>query len=345
MFYVGLDVHSKLFVVCVLNEGGQVVKRGRLREVSQLLTFLEEIEGRFELCFEASCGYGRWFELLRKYASRVVVAHPGRLRLIFRSKRKNDRIDAQKLAQLLALDLVPAVHVPTPDVRAWRELINYRTGVVNKRTRAKNEIRAILRTLGIDAPKRPGLWTKKGLAWLRTLELEQRLHRVRLRQLVDEIEALTQNIKEVEAELSFYSKDNLWVDQLRSTPGVGLRTAEAVVAFLDNPHRFRNAKQVGAYFGLVPCQDQSADKNRLGHITREGSPVVRRLLCEAAWQAIRRSPTVAAYFLRIQRGDKDRKKIALVATAHYLVRVMWSMLKTGTLWQERVTRPAPTATA
>lgn len=343
MFYVGLDVHSKVFVVCVLDQGGQVVKRGRFREVPQLLTFLEEIDGRFELCYEASCGYGRWFELFTKYASRVVVAHPGQLRLIFRAKRKNDRIDAQKLAQLLALDLVPPVYVPSAGVRAWRELINYRTGVVNKRTRAKNEIRALLRTLGIAAPKRPGLWTKKGLGWLRGLELEQRLHRVRLRQLIDEIEALTENIKEVEAELSFYSKDNTSVYQLRTIPGVGLRTAEAMVAFLDNPHRFRHAKQVGAYFGLVPCQDQSADKNRLGHITREGAPVVRRLLCESAWQAIRRSPTVKAYFERIQRGDKDRKKIALVATAHYLSRVMWSMLKTGTLWRERVTISVPTA--
>src|SRR5262245_725659 len=66
------------------------------------------------------------------------------------------------------------------------------------------------------------------------------------------------------------------------------------------------------------------DKNRLGHITREGAPVVRQLLAEAAWQALRRSPTVRAYFERAQRGDPQRKKIALVATAHYLVRVMWA---------------------
>lgn len=343
MLYVGLDVHSKLFVVCALDQGGQVVKRGRFREVPQLLTFFEELEGPFELCYEASCGYGRWFELFTKYASRVVVAHPGQLRLIFRSKRKNDRIDAQKLAQLLALDLVPPVHVPSADVRAWRELINYRTGVVGKRTRAKNEIRALLRTLGIAAPKRPGLWTKKGLAWLGTLELEQRLQRVRLRQLVDEIEMLTRNIKEVEAELGVYSKDSTAVYQLQTIPGVGIRTAEAMVAFLDDPHRFRKAKQVGAYFGFVPCQDQSADKNRLGRITREGAPVVRHFVCESTWQAIRRSPTVAAYFKRIHRGDKERKKIALVATAHYLVRVMWSMLKNGTLWKEQVVPSASAA--
>jgi transposase len=122
---------------------------------------------------------------------------------------------------------------------------------------------------------------------------------------------------------------------LRSIPGVGVRTAEAVTAFVDDPHRFRDAKAVGAYFGLVPRQDQSGDKNRLGRITREGAPVVRRLVAEAAWQAQRRSPTVRAYFERAQRDDPQRKKIALVATAHYLVRVMWAMLKRGTFWEEK----------
>jgi transposase len=105
---------------------------------------------------------------------------------------------------------------------------------------------------------------------------------------------------------------------------------------VDDPHRFGHAKAVSRYFGLVPCQDHSGDRNRLGHITREGAPVVRQLVAEAAWQAQRRSPTVRAYFEWVQRGDPQRKKIALVATAHYLVRVMWAMLKCGTVWEEKV---------
>jgi transposase len=131
-----------------------------------------------------------------------------------------------------------------------------------------------------------------------------------------------------------HSQDHLLVWQLRSIPGVGLRTAEALVAFLDDPHRFANSKKIGAYFGLIPSQDQSGDTNRLGHITKEGSAAVRHLLVEAVWQATRRSPTVRAYFDRIRRDDPDRKKIAVIATAHYLARVMWSMLKHGTLWRE-----------
>src|SRR5262249_58288806 len=118
--------------------------------------------------------------------------------------------------------------------------------------------------------------------------------------------------------------------------GGGARTAEAGAAFVDDPHRFRDAKAVGRYFGLVPSQDESGDRNRLGHITREGPAVVRQLVAEASWQALRRSPTVRAYFERVRRDDPQRKEIAPVATAHYLVRVMWALLKRGTTWEEAV---------
>ena len=147
----------------------------------------------------------------------------------------------------------------------------------------------------------------------------------------------SQQIQRVERQLEEFSRSNPAVHLLLSIPGVGLRTAEAVVAYLDDPKRFRRNKSVGSYFGLVPSQDQSGSCNRLGHITREGPATVRRLLAEAAWQGVRRSPTIRGYFQRIQQGAKDRRKIALVATAHYLARVMLAMLRRGEAWKETAT--------
>jgi len=221
-------------------------------------------------------------------------------------------------------------------VRAWRELIAFRRRLIEKRTRAKNGIRGVLRAIGLVPPKRPGLWSSGGMKWLKELVIETPLRALKRDLLVDEIEQLSRQIARVERELERFSKTNPAVQQLRTIPGVGLRTAKAIVAFLDDPSRFARGKQVGAYFGLVPSQDQSGGTNRLGHITRQGSTAVRGLLAEAAWQAVRRSPSVRCYFERIRRGDTDRKKIALVATAHYLSRVMWSMLKNGTVWRESV---------
>jgi transposase len=284
------------------------------------------------VCFECSTGYGVFYERLCTLASRVEVAHPGQLRLIFRAKKKNDRVDAEKLAKLLFLGEVPKVHVPEADVRGWRALIEYRNSMVQERTRVKSQVRALLRGLGIEAPK--SLWSRKGLAWLQELVFAYRFDALRRNLLLRRLQAVIGMLKEVERELNVRARSHAGVVVLMTIPGVGLRTGEAVVAYLDNPQRFARSKQVGSYFGLVPRQDASGGMNRLGHITRDGPATVRRLLTEAAWQGIRRSPTLKAYFERISQGDRDRRKIALTATAHYLVRVMHALLRTGECWQE-----------
>jgi transposase len=340
MFSVGLDIHSTRISICVLSETGQVTRRSQVRGIDEMLCILEGLPDRFEVCYEASCGYGHYHDLLRPLAARVLVAHPGHLRLIFRSKNKNDRNDAERLAKLLYLGETPTVHVPALEVRTWRELINCRSQIIAKRTRAKNTLRSLLRSAGVSPPKQPSLWSKSGLRWLRQLELPTASQQLRRDLLLEEIETLVRQVQRIEQQLNRQARRTSAVAQLRSIPGVGARTAEAVAAFVDDPQRFPNAKAVGRYFGLVPSQDQSGDRNRLGHITREGAPVVRQLLAEAAWQAQRRSPTVRAYFERAQRDDPQRKKIALVATAHYLVRVMWAMLRRGTVWQEQLTQAA-----
>jgi transposase len=334
MFYVGLDIHDKRIAICALGEAGQIARRAQVRTLDEMMRILEALPDRFEVCYEASCGYGHYHDLLNPIAARVTVAHPGRLRLIFRSKDKNDRKDAERLAKLLYLGEAPAVHVPSGDVRTWRELITCRGRVIAKRTRAKNSLRTLLRCAGVVPPGRPALWTKKGRDWLRRLGLPTASQRLRRDLLLEEIESLTNQVQRLEHELDHQAGRSPAVARLRSIPGVGARTAEAVAAFIDDPHRFPDAKAVGRYFGLVPSQDQSGDRNRLGHITREGPAVVRQLVAEATWQALRRSPTVRAYFERVRRDDPQRKRIALVATAHYLVRVMWALMKRGTVWEE-----------
>lgn len=272
MLYVGLDIHSKHISLCVLSEAGQVVIRTQVRTMEKMMQVLEGLTDRFEVCYEASCGYGHYYDLLRPLAVRVLVAHPGQLRLIYRSKNKNDRKDAERLAKLLYLGEVPTVRVPSLDVRTWRELINCRSQVISKRTRAKNVIRALLRRAGTVPPQQPGLWTKKGIGWLRQLELPTMSQQFRLDLLVEEIETLNRQLRRIEQELNHRADESSAVFVLQSIPGVGVRTAEAVAAFIHDPHRFPNAKTVGQYFGLVPKQDQSGDRNRLGHITREGAP-------------------------------------------------------------------------
>jgi len=151
--------------------------------------------------------------------------------------------------------------------------------------------------------------------------------------LLEELEQFNQQVQRVTKELDAMGSGSSGVTVLRTIGGVGPRTAEAVVAYLDDPTRFASSRQVGAYFGMVPCQDASARVSRLGHITKEGPGTPRKLLIEATWQVIRHCPTMRARFERIAGGRPDRRKIALVATAHYLLRCMHSMLRTGEAWR------------
>src|SRR6476661_3890889 len=196
MLYVGLDVHSKQSSLCILNAGGGTVKQIQLKGPrSAVVDRLRQLEEPFSICYEASCGYGHLYEQLRPLAHHVAVAHPGKLRLIYGCKRKNDRVDAQKLAKLLLLDMVPPVHVPHVDVRAWRSLIVLRQRVLQQLVRAKNQIRAVLRENDIVGPK--WLWSKKRIAWLEGLDLHP-VAKLRLELAVEELRSLTRKVKRLE---------------------------------------------------------------------------------------------------------------------------------------------------
>jgi transposase len=345
MYHVGVDLGDKCSSIAILNDDGKVFKQMEVKgNWGAMLGRVAMLPRPMAICYEASCGYGYLHEKFSKLSDRVMVAHPGQLRLIFRSKKKHNRVDALKLAKLLYLDEVPRVHVPSVEVRSWRMMIEFRQKLLARRVSAKNQIRTLLKSQGIAVGEASGvksLWTKRGTAWLQAQELPQ-LEALRREMIVDELKDLNEKIKRVESVLANVAANHPGVALLMTIPGVGIRTAETFVAYVDDIGRFTRLKEVGSYFGLVPCQDATGNVNRLGHITRDGPATMRKLLIEAAWQGVRRSSSIRAFFERIKRNDPDRGKIALVATGHWLVRVMSAMLRSGECWRETV---APAAGA
>lgn len=337
MLTIGLDTHLRTSTLCILDDHGREINTRTIRgHWTKTVESIRNLGERFRVVFEASCGYEPLHDALAGLpnAARVVVAHPGRLRLIFRSKRKNDRVDAQKLAKLLYLDAAPEAHVPSVAGRAWRELIEFRRRSVDKRTRVKNGLRALLRAHGVEVPREHrDLWTRRGLAWLRSIELPTSIASLRRDLLLDELDHAESVVAKVTRELDAIAAKHPGVQLLQSIPGVGPRTAEAFVAYVDDPRRFARVSRAGAYFGLMPSQDSSAGVNRLGHITQQGPATARKLLVEASWQVIRKDPAMRAFFDRVTGGKTDRRKIALIAVAHKLCRCMLSMLRSGETWR------------
>ncbi len=269
MRYVGLDAHLRQSTFCVLDDRGRKIMTRTVKGTwAAVFTELTRIRPPFASCFEASAGSGFLFKRLQRIARRVVVAHPGLLRLIVRSKRKNDRVDAEKLAKLLVLDEVQAVYVPSGSTHAWRRMIEHRRTLVGERTRAKNALRALLRSQEINAPR--GLWSRRGLTWLSAVDLPTGLDTLQCDILQERLLSLTRMNGRVETELGRAGTAHAGVQLLMTIPGVGIRTAEAVMASVDNPDRFHRIKAIGRYFGMVPSQDASAQSNRLATARAKG---------------------------------------------------------------------------
>jgi transposase len=253
-------------------------------------------------------------------------------------KRKTDKDDALRLAQLEALGQLPTVVLPDPQTRQWRQLIAYRQTLVGRRVAAQNRLRAILVGQGLPAPRGAAAWSATGLQgiaqyakplagcgpdelWRGLLDLTLTDYR-QVRQLFDQ----------AEARLDELAKASAAVQLLETIPGVGPRTAEAVVAHLHQPERFATGKQVSAYGGLVPRQYQSGETDLRGRITRRGPALLRKLLVECAWVMLRYNRWARAVYLRLSKG-KARKKQAIVALARKLLVRCWAMLRDGTPWR------------
>jgi len=344
MLTVGIDVHFSKSSLCILDAHGKVIRHEEVKGPwSEVTGVLAKLRQPFQVCYEASLGYGHLHDQLRALpqAKRIQVAHPGHLRLIYKSRKKNDRVDGEKLAKLLYLDQVPCVHVPEQDVRSWRAMIEWRHRLVGRSVMVKNQLRSLLKSCGIPSRSRGKLWRRKtGRQWLREQPLPTEMDTLRRDMLMEELEAHDAQIKRVNKALAAIAQRHPGVQLLRTIPGVGERTAEAFVAYVDDPHRFGRTRLIGVYLGLTPSQDASGSQNHLGHITREGPATLRQYLTEATWRGVQWDASIKAHFEQVQRNDPARRKIAVVATSRWLATVMLAMLKSGESWRGGTT-PAP----
>lgn len=255
-------------------------------------------------------------------------------------KRKSDRRDSLKLAHKSALGDLKLVHVPERELRQWRALINYRQQLVQRRTKIKNHLRALLVRENLGWPRGKSGWTQEAVSKLAqwALPLNQagadELWRGELGVELEALKATAGLLRQVEKKLDQMGKANEQVQLLQSAAGVGPRLSEAIAAVIADPARFKTGKDVGPYVGLVPKQWQSGETNRLGHITRHGSRLLRALLIEASWAGLRYNPWMRELYQRVKRGSQARRKIAIIAVARRLLIRCWAMLRDGTRWRE-----------
>lgn len=340
--YIGFDMDSKKTVCCVVEAGKKDRYATISSDVGSMRKFLQaERRGgyRVELVFEISGQAGFIYDSLMDCVDDIKVANPSKMTWIYRTAKKNDRIDARKMAVLLSIGEIPEVYMPSKEIRQWRETVLHRKKIVCKLVSVKNRIRATFKSQGYSKPGNKGGWWKKAnRLWMRSVCEEStgvcNLWCMHVSNLLDELGLLDAQLKRVTQYLDGYLDSQPGGKLLMSIPGVGARTSEAVLAYTDDVERFGNYKQYCSYFGLTPKLDESGDSRRIGHISKRGPSVVRWLLCESSWKVIRHSKGMRQFYERVMSDQKGRKKIAIVAVARKLLSIMRAMQMSGELFNE-----------
>ena len=340
--YIGFDIDCKKTVACVVQNGKKDLYATIGPDIGAMRKFLVQQQhnsGKVHLVFEISGQAGFIYDSLIDSVDTITVANPSKMTWIYRTDKKNDRIDARKMAVLLGIGEVPAVHMPSKEVRQWRETILHRRKIVSKVVQVKNRIRTTFKSQGYrTAGKGGGWWKKANRLWMRDICEEQTdgagLWRLHSCDLLDELDLLESQRKRVTDRLDSYLAKHAGGRLLMSIPGVGPRTTEAVLAYTDDVNRFNNYKQYCSYFGVTPKLDESGSCRRLGHISKRGPSVVRWLICESSWKVICKSKSLREFYERVRAGQNSRKKIAIIAVARKLLSIMRAMLLTGELFNE-----------
>lgn len=335
MRMVALDLGKKAIAYCEVKDG-TVVRRTTVGSLATLEPLLgpEQPAARvaIEACREA------WFvhRKLTEWGNEVLLVDTTRCKEIGigNHRRKNDRIDAEVLARAVERGGIPLAHLLSPHRQELRRQLSIRRALIETRTQYVTTIRGIGREYGLPLPSCDA---EDFAARVRRKPLPAELAAI-VDPLVILLEALEVQLFTVEQRLSTLSAQEPIIAQLTTTPGVGRIVAASFVSVIDDARRFRNAHQVESYLGLVPSEDSSGGKRRLGAISKKGNSYLRALLVQSAW-IILRAPHRVDPLHQWARDTAQRrgKRIAVVAVARKLAGLLWAMWRDGTVYDVELT--------
>jgi transposase len=313
VYFIGLDVHKKTISYCVKDAAGRVHQEGKVaatrRDLDQWVRLLPQPR---TIAMEATIFTGWIYDFLLPHAEQVKVAHPLMLRAIAAAKKKNDTIDASKIADCLRCDFLPECHMAATDIRDRRRVLRYRNLVVKQMVQMKNRVSGLLMETGVSYNK-------------------QRLHKVgyfgelmstnedisdAVRPLLNLSRGMIRRSAKLEYDLvSSLERDSLLKERLRrlrTVPGVGSITALTWALEIGDYTRFRSNKQAISYCGLCADEKSSADKTMRMPLSKQRNKHIQRVLVEAAKLAPRESPELAMIRDReLERGNRNRATLAV----------------------------------
>jgi transposase len=334
LYYIGFDVHKKTIAYSTKDEAGRVIEEGNLAATrTSLKRWAESIDNPWIGAMEATLFTGWIYDFLKPYAVELKVAHPAMLKAISASKKKNDRDDAEKIADLLRCNLLPECYMASQAIRELRRILRYRNLMVREAIKMKNKASGLLMEVGAEYNKK-SLHTKKYFVnLLENIEdvPESVISMLRLNR--SSLEMFEHVQKKLVKELRGNEKIKDRVERLMTIGGIGEITALTWVLEVGDPFRFHSIRQAISYCGLCSAQRESAGKERRGPISKQRNKHLQTILIEAAKLAPRRNPELAEVYVReLSKGNRNQ---ATLAVARKLVAYMLAVDKRETVFMPK----------
>lgn len=332
--YIGFDVHKKTVSYCVKIADGRIVEEGKLRAThGTLRQWAGKRQEPWHGAMEATLFSGWIYDALKPFAAELQMGHPALMKAIGASKKKNDKLDARKIADLVRCDLLPACYVAPPEMRELRRMLRYRNLVVAQAVRMKNKMSGLLMEVGAEYNKQQLHGKEYFTELLNSIEGVPESVKDLLRLSRGALEMFQTTQQQLVARLQKEPLLAKRVTLLKSIRGVGEVTALTWALEVCDPRRFPSIGDAVSYCGLTSALDSSADKQQRGPISKQRNAHLQTVLIEAAKLAPRWNPQLAAIHEReVQRGHRNR---ATLAVARKLVAYLLAVDKTGKPFQIR----------
>lgn len=332
--YVGLDIHKKSITYCIKKQDGDVIDEGSIQASRIALTdWLDGLDGSWIGAMEATLFTGWIYDFLIEHAEELKVAHPQMLKAIGASKKKNDKIDAAMIADLLRVNLLPECWMAPKDLRDLRRVLRFRNLIVREIVRMKNRISGILMETGVEYNSKR-LHGKRYFAELME-SLDDMPSEVTdllglSRGVLDFLNSVQSAVRRM---LMRNEELRERVELLKSIPAVGDVTALSWALEIGDPHRFRQARNAVSYCGLCSAQNSSGGKDKRGPISKQRNKHIQRVLIEAAKLAPRHNPQLAEVYER--ESGKGHKNRASICVARKIVAYLLAVDKSGKQFETR----------
>jgi transposase len=330
---VGVDLHKRVSQLAALREAKPASQLRFSNDAVTVEKVLKELPQGSKIAIEATGSWWWFVELAQGIGHEVVMSHRKQTKAIASARLKSDKVDALMLAKLLKGDLLPTVWIPPAPQRYVRELLSHRSRLVRQRTAVINELHALYAKRNID----PGMiFHRVRPSAFRAEDLSGYGPRI-VEEDVALLEFVNRQVQGLDKELKKIAEEDPESKRLMTIDGVGPVSAVAANCWIGTIERFSNAKKLSSYFGLVPRVRQSGDRERHGHITKEGNRMVRSLLIQGAlWHIRLGKGEPRKHYLGVLK--RRGKQIARVAAANKLLGIMFHMMKEKIDYQEFLRR-------